>query len=169
MLRAEPRDSGPAASAAAFLAGLQEENAALVAFKRTLHAAQEALVEGDADRLGQLATDMASHIDLLARLGEQRSRHLAAQNLSAGAEGMAAWLKRNPEHAATGNKTWRELLAQAETSQQINQNNGVLIETRLQQNRLNLAVLQTVAASDGVYRPDGKMHPLRNTRTFSQV
>ena len=66
-------------------------------------------------------------------------------------------------------KIWRELLAQAETARQINHSNGLLIESGLQQNRLKLAVLQTAAALDGVYRPDGQLRPLRSARSLSQV
>ena len=162
-------DSDPAASAAAFVAGLQEERAALATFIGSLQAEQESLVQGDAERLADFAADNATHIDLLTLLGERRSRHLAAQNLTGSAEGMMTWMKRNPGFAAAVNKIWRELLAQAETAQQINQNNGILVESRLQQNRLQLAVLQTAAASDGVYRADGQLRPLRSARSISQV
>jgi flagella synthesis protein FlgN len=157
------------ASAAVFVAGLQEEREALAAFIGSLQAEQEALVRGDAERLADFAADNAAHIDLLTLLGEQRSRHLAAQNLTGDAEGMVTWMKRNPGFAAAVNKIWRELLAHAETAQQINQNNGVLIESRLQQNRQKLAVLQTAAVSDGVYRADGQLRPLRSARSLSQV
>ena len=169
MLRTASADAGPAASAAVFVAGLQDEQKALVAFVSSLQAEQEALVQGDADRLAELATGKASQIELLTLLGEQRSRHLAAQNLSGSAEGMITWLKRNPGFAAAVSKIWRGLLAQAETARQINQDNGILIESRLQQNRLKLAVLQTAAAPDGVYRPDGQLRPLRSARSLSQV
>ena len=169
MLRTASPDAGPAASAAVFAAELQDEHSALVAFIRLLRAEQDALVQGDADRLAELATDKAAQLELLTHLGELRSRHLAAQNLGAGAEGMLTWLRRNPGFAAAVSKIWRELLAQAETAQQINQSNGILIDNRLQQNRLKLVVLQTAANSDGVYRQDGQLRPLRSTRSLSQV
>lgn len=169
MLRTPSPDASPAASAAVFVAGLQDEQIALVAFTGLLQAEQDALVQGDADRLAQLATDKAARIELLTHLGELRSRHLAAQNLNGSAEGMLTWLSRNPGFAAAVGKIWRELLAQAETARQINHGNGLLIESRLQQNRLKLAVLQTAAALDGVYHPDGQMRPLRSARSLSQV
>ena len=169
MPRTASPDTGPAASAAVFVAGLQDEQVALVAFTGLLQAEQDALVQGDADRLAELATDKAARIELLTHLGELRSRHLAAQNLNASAEGMQAWLSRNPGFGAAVRKIWRELLAQAETAHQINHSNGLLIENGLRQNRLKLAVLQTAAAADGVYRPDGQMRPLRSARSLSQV
>jgi flagella synthesis protein FlgN len=169
MLHTASTDAGPAASAAVFVAGLQDEQIALVAFTGLLQAEQDALVQGDADRLAELATGKAAKIELLTLLGELRSRHLSAQNLRGNAEGMLAWLKRNPGFATAVGKIWRELLAQAETARQINHSNGLLIESRLQQNRLKLSVLQTAAASDGVYRPDGQLRPLRSVRSLSQV
>lgn len=169
MLRIAPLGAGPAPSAADFVAGLQDEQIALADFTSLLQAEQDALVEGDADRVAELANDKAAQIRLLNQLGELRSRHLAAHDLNGNAEGMLIWLSRNPEFGAAVREIWRELLAQAETARQINHSNGLLIESRLQQNRMTLAVLQNAAAADGVYRPDGQLRPLRSARSLSQV
>lgn len=169
MLRTAPPDASPAESIAVFVAGLQDEQAALVAFAGLLQAEQDALVQGDTDRVAELAADKTDKIDALTRLGERRSRDLAAQNLENNAAGMLAWLKRNSNRGATAGKIWRELLVQAEAARRINATNGLLIQSKLQQNRLRLAVLQTAAASGGVYRPDGQLGPLRSTRSLDQV
>ena len=169
MPRTADADTGAAPGAAAFAVGLQAEHDALGAFVSLLQLEQEILIQGDAERLASLAPDKAAKINLLAILGEQRNRHLASQSLSANTEGMRAWLKRNPGFAAGVSKTWKELLARAETARQINQNNGILIESRMHQNRQKLAVLQLTTASDGVYRPDGRLRPLQRARSISQV
>ena len=169
MLRTASPDAGPAASAAVFVAGLRDEHAALVAFTGLLQAEQDALVQGDADRLGELAADKAAKLELLTHLGEQRNCHLASQSLDASAEGMLAWIKRNQGFSAAVTKIWQALLAQAEKAQQLNNNNGALIASRQQQNRLKLSVLQTAAAPDGVYRADGQLRPLRSARSITQV
>lgn len=169
MLSGTPKDAGPAANAAVFAAGMQDERIALVAFTGLLEAEQDALIQGDADRLAELAPEKASQIELLIHLGESRNRYLAAQDLNPSAAGMLAWLNRNPGFATAVRKIWRELLAQAEKAQQINHDIGLLIERRLQQNRLKLAVLQTAAAPDGTYRPDGQLRSLRSARSISQV
>ncbi len=104
MPRAAPPYPGPAASAAEFAAGLQDETIALVAFTGLLQAEQDALVQGDADRLAQLASQKTTQLELLTHLGESRNRHLAAQNLNANAEGMLGWLNRNPGFAAAVRK-----------------------------------------------------------------
>ena len=162
-------DTGAPANAAAFAAALQAEHEALGAFIGLLQTEQEVLVQGDAERLASLVPEKAAKINLLSALGEQRNRHLARHDLSRNAEGMLAWLKRNPGFAAAVGKIWRELLACAETARRINRSNGLLIDSGLQQNRLKLAVLQTAAAPDGVYRPDGQLRPLRSARSLSQV
>ena len=164
MLRADTPSTGPAASAAVFVAGLQDEQAALTAFTTLLQAEQDALVEGDTDRLGAIAADKAAQIALLTHLGEQRNRHLAEQELSGSADGMLAWMGRNPGFAAAVKKIWRELLAQAEKARQINDNIGMLIERRLQHTRVQLAVLQSAAAAVGVYRADGQLRPQQGAR-----
>lgn len=169
MLHAASADCDPAAGAAVFAAGLQSEQDALGAFINLLQAEQQVLVHGDAERLAQLAPDKAAHIDRLTRLGEQRKRHLSAQNLADSAQGMLAWMNRNLGFAAAVRTLWRELLARAESARQLNQSNGLLIENWLQQNRLKLAVLQSAAAADGVYRPDGQLRPLRSARSLDQA
>ena len=163
-----PAQTGPDA-AAEFAAGLKKEHAALAVFTRLLQAEQDALVQGDIDRLAELGNDKQVQLELLAYLGECRNRHLTKQNLNANAEGMMAWLNRNPGFAAAVRKIWQELLAQAQKAQQLNQQIGELIASRMQQNRLKLAVLQAAAAPDGVYRPDGQLRPLHNPRFLSQI
>lgn len=169
MSRTVAADSNAAPGAAAFAAGLQAEQDALGAFVSLLQQEQEVLIQGDAERLALFAPDKAARINLLTVLGEQRNRHLASQNLTRSAEGMMTWLRRHPGFAPSVSKIWKELMARAESARQINHSNGVLIDNRMQQNRLKLAVLQMTTASDGVYRPDGQLRPLRRARSISQV
>lgn len=161
--------SSPLASPEAFAATLQSEQEALGAFIHLLQTEQEILVSGDADRLSALAPDKAAQIELLGHLGENRKRQLALQNLPDSADGMLAWMSRHSSLAAPVRKIWRELLAQAETARQLNETNGKLIDGKLQQNRLKLAVLQSAAGSDGVYRADGQLKPTRGTRSLDQA
>jgi len=164
-----PTDSSAAADATAFAGMLQTEHDALGAFVRVLQAEQEVLIKGDADRLAELASDKAAQIELLSGLGLRRKRHLAAQNLPDNADGMRSWLRCNLACATPAPKIWLDLLAYAETAQQINASNGLLIEERLRQNRLKLAVLQTAQASESVYQPDGRFYPPNTGRILGQV
>jgi flagellar biosynthesis protein FlgN len=169
MLHTAPPQRGPAPDAAAFAAGLQAEQDALGNFIRLLQAEQDILVRGDADGLAALAPDKAAQLDLLSALGERRKRCLAAQDLADSADGMRTWFERIGGSATPMRNTWQELLARAKTAQRLNQSNGALIENQLQQNRLKLAVLQSAAASDGVYRRDGQLRPLRSARPLDQA
>jgi flagella synthesis protein FlgN len=163
MLPTRTGDLPSAASASDFLLGLSDEQLALAALTDLLRSEQGALVQGDADRVAALAADKEERIKTLARLSEQRSARLVSQGLKGSAEGMHIWIQRHPEYAGSARTTWQQLLAGAEAARQLNQCNGVLIENKLKQNRLRLAVLQTAGALDGVYRADGRLSSLRST------
>ena len=170
MLDTASRDTGSPANAEGFVAGLVSERLALGSMCRLLQVEQGALVQAQGDRVAELAVDKASQIATLSGLADQRSRHLAAQGLSGNAEGIKVWLSRHPELATAAKKAWLELMAVAETARQLNQDNGILIDSKLQQNRQKLAVLQSSAASsDGVYHSDGRLSPMRSARSFSQA
>ena len=170
MLRTSSRNTELAANPEGFVAGLVDERIAFSSICSLLQVEQEALVQGQADRVADLAVDKATQIESLSRLADQRSRHLTLQGLSGNAEGIKVWLNRNPALALTAKKAWSELMAVAETARQLNQDNGILIESKLQQNRQKLAVLQSSGvSSDGVYHSDGRLSPLRSARSFIQA
>ncbi len=159
----------PATSAEDFAQVLRAELDALGSFVSVLQAEQEILVQGDADRLAELMPDKSYKIELLTFLGQQRKRHLTSQDLTDSADGMLTWLRRNPGFAAAVRKIWKDLLSKAETARQLNESNGLLIETGLQQNHMKLAVLRNASASEGVYRADGRFGHLNNSRSFIQA
>lgn len=170
MLRTASGNTASAASAKGFVASLIEERVALISFGRLLQAEQDALIKGQADRVAELAADKANQIVTLSRLADQRSRYLASEGLSGNAEGIKIWLSRNPELASAGKKAWLELMTVVKTARQLNQDNGILIESKLQQNRQKLALLQASGtASEGVYHADGRLSPLRSARPLSQA
>lgn len=154
------------APATAFAAALQAEHDALAAFLSLLQAEQEILVHGDADRLAQLAPDKARQIEQLISLGHERNRYLEGQGLGANSQGIQTWLAAQP---TAMRKTWRELLRSAETAQRLNNSNGLLIESRLQQNRMKLSVLQAAVSPGGLYRADGQLSPPARVRALSQA
>jgi len=154
------------ATAPAFAGVLQAEHDALAAFLSLLQAEQEILVHGDADRLAQLAPDKARQIEELSRLGHERNRYLEGQGLGANSQGIKTWLE---TQSITLRRTWRELLRRAQAAQQLNKSNGLLIESRLQQNRMKLSVLQAAASPGGLYRADGQISLLHRARALGQV
>lgn len=162
-------NSVPDANAAAFAAVLQAEHNALGAFVSLLQAEQEILIHGNADRLAAIAPEKSAQTDLLTRLGQKRDRYLAGQNLALSAQGVETWFSGQPAIAVTARRTWRESLRRAEMARQLNIDNGLLIETRMQQNRQRLTVLQAAVGSEHVYRPDGQLGPFRSGRQISRV
>ena len=170
MVRNTSGDAGFPVNAQAFVAGLVSERIALSSICRLLQVEQGALVQAQADRVAELADDKATQLDALSGLADQRNRHLTSQGLSGNAEGFQLWLSRNPELASAAKKAWSELMAAAETARQLNQDNGVLIESKLQQNRQKLAALQSSGTlPDGVYHSNGRLSTLRSARSFSQA
>ena len=159
----------PPLDGTAFAAALQAECAAVGAFIDLLEKEQEILVRGDADQLARLGPDKAALIDRLTRLGTVRERHLAEHRLDLGSNGIETFLNGPSGPGPSVCAGWRQLLASAEIAHQINVNNGRMIDTRLQRNRLQLTVLQTAAAGDGVYHADGQLRPLYRARPLSQV
>ena len=170
MLRTASGDTEYSANAEGFVAGLDNERMALSAICGLLQLEHVALVQAQADRVAELAADKAKQLEALSHLAEQRRRHLTAQGLSGSSEGIKVWMSRNPGLALAAKKAWFELMAVAETAQQLNNDNGILIENKLQQNRQKLGVLQSSgSAPDGVYHSDGRLSPLRSARSFSQA
>jgi len=159
----------PDANTAAFAAVLQAEHDALGAFVSLLQAEQEILIHGDADRLAAIAPEKAAQIDLLTRLGQKRDRYLGDQNLASSAAGVETWFSRQSVDTAATRKTWRESLRRAEMARQLNISNGLLIDSKMQQNRQRLSVLQSATGSDHVYRANGQLGPFRSGRQIGQV
>lgn len=167
MLAANPAFSSPSDLAQS----LDAELTAFRDFVQVLQTEQEALVQGDIDRLIELARLKSEKVVLLSQLAEQRSRFIAAQGFDPAHGGMGQWLaQHNSSQTARLSETWKQLLEQAETAKQLNQINGSLIETRLRHNQQALAVLQAAAnQSNSLYGPDGQTHSSGLGRQIGKV
>lgn len=163
------RTSAPDPAFAVFASLLQAEHDALGTFISLLQTEQKTLVQGDADRLAALAPEKSAQIDLLARLGLKRDQFLKDQKLDLSSAGVEAWLGRQPAGAAATRKIWRESLRRAEKARQLNLDNGILIQTRMQQNQQRLSALQGAAGQNNAYRPDGQLGPFRGGRSLGRV
>ncbi len=146
---------------------LQAEHDALAAFVSLLQAEQEILVHGDAGRLAELAPDKERQLQHLARLGEECRRTLQSNGIDLSAQA-PSWLDGQAD-ATAARKLWSELLVRARAAREINRSNGLLVESRLQQNRMKLSVLQAAASPEAVYRSDGLLHAARRAGPLRQV
>ncbi len=147
---------------------LVEEVAQLRGFLVLLEKEQQALIDGDIDRLMPLAAEKTDIFGRLARLGEARGKTLAGNGLSADRQGMDNWLKRHPEMPGA-RKVWEELVALAEKGSAMNQTNGKLIATRLANNQQALSTLLAAANQAALYGPDGQARPVGGGRSLGSV
>lgn len=141
-------------------------------FVQTLQTEQEALIQGDIDRLIELARLKSEKVILLSQFADRRNRFLAAQGVNPEHGGMGNWLhqQHGSQTAQQLSETWQQLLEQAEIAQQLNRVNGTMIESRLRHNQQALAVLQAAAnQSISLYGPDGQTHASGLGRPLGKV
>lgn len=159
------------ANAEELAASVQAELDAFQQFVQVLQTEQEALIQGDIDRLIDLTRIKSEKVVLLSQLAAKRARFLASQGFAAEQGGMEKWLTR---HDADGPRkispTWGSLIEQATRAQHLNQTNGVMIETRLRHNQQALTVLQAAALQQSsIYGPDGQTHVSGMGRALGKV
>lgn len=147
---------------------LIEEAARLRDFLVLLEKEQQALADGDVERLMPIAAEKTELFGRLAQLGESRGRALAAEGLAADRQGMESWLGRHPDQAGA-KQDWLALLAMAEKARALNQTNGKLIATRLAHNQQALATLMNAANQASLYGPDGQARPVGGGRSLGSV
>ncbi len=160
----------PIQSAADLAQSLDAELGAFRNFVLMLQTEQDALVQGEVDRLIDLARLKSEKVVLLSQFAERRSRFLVAQGVDPAHDGMEKWLHRNADQARQIGAAWSQLLEQAKLAQHLNQTNGVMIETRLVHNQQALAVLKAAAnQGSGLYGPDGHTRSLGLGRPLGKV
>jgi flagella synthesis protein FlgN len=115
---------------------------------------QQALVEGDVDRLETLASSKAELLRQLAGLADKHNRYLARQGLRPDRGGMKTWLAKSADAKVAA--AWSESLQLAEAVRQLNQTNGAMITARLNHNQEALAALLGAASAASLYGRDGQ-------------
>ena len=144
--------------ASEFIANLLVEHRTFDEFVELLQTEQEALQQGDVDRLVALAQLKSNIVVTLAQIEDQRNRKLAAAGFRPDPVGMGTWLKQHAVDFPSAEKTWTELLSKARQAQMLNQANGIMIEQKLRHNQQALAILQAAANQASTYGPDGHTH-----------
>lgn len=124
-------------------------------FSDTLLSEQKTLIDGDIAALTALSKEKQSQIELLNRAADVRLKRLTAQGFSSDIKGMETWLTQS---TSAIQDTWRTLLEVAAAARELNQANGVLIQTRMQHNQQALGALMTAANQAKLYGPDGQAH-----------
>jgi len=134
---------------------LTAENEALRSFIEVLRKEQQVLLKGETDLLGGFAGPKSQLVLELTKLGEMRLqllRHCGATPDRAGMEQVL-----NEHYAGDGRETeqWEQLLQLATTAHQINNSNGLLIDTRMKSTQRALHTLFSSARLPAAYAPDG--------------
>ncbi|MBW8328530.1 MAG: flagellar protein FlgN [Thiobacillus sp.] len=129
------------------LAGLKRENAAWQALLQVMQEEEQALVNGDADRLAVLNTAKLTQLQSLGDHAQSRLAALRAAGHTPDHPGMDAWLA---QHGQAEHRTrWQQLCGMEQEAQAMNQRIGSLIELRLSSTRQALNVLIHSATSQG--------------------
>jgi flagellar biosynthesis protein FlgN len=138
----------------ALLATVIDETAAVAAFEALLAYEQKALTAAKPiEVLPSLIEQKTVLTEQLAALEKQRDGHLEALGLPRGFAGMQQAVAGDEELTAH----WQELLAAAKRAQRGNNNNGVLIRTRMEFNRKTLSAMRIAPVKSGFYGPDGRV------------
>lgn len=140
------------------LNAFQTELAAIRRFIDLLQREQSALVNADVNQLISLSSEKGEQADQLAKLSLQRVNML--RNLGVATEKLQIeqWLRTQPREVA---EAWKTLVDAAKVAQELNQVNGKLIETRMQNNQQALNVLMGAANKSSVYGADGQPRALQ--------
>jgi flagella synthesis protein FlgN len=138
----------------ALLATVIEEVVAVEAFESLLAYEEKALTAASPlETLPSIIEQKVALTGQIAVLERTRDEQLGALGLPAGFAGM--------EQAVIGdevlNARWRELLDLAGRAKRSNNNNGVLIRTRMEYNRTALAALTIAPVKSAFYGPDGRV------------
>ena len=145
---------------AEFVANLQLEQDAIKRFIEILEKEQNALVQGNIENLDYLTSQKTQITKKLAVLGDKRDQYLATQGLSLDTECINNVVPSEDNNTLIST-IWTELLQLAKTAKQLNQTNGTIISTRLQQSQQALAALKSAAGTVSLYGPKGQTMAIR--------
>jgi flagella synthesis protein FlgN len=151
---------------AEFAASLRLERDAVKTFIGILQKEQNALIQGGGEDLDFLASNKAQMVKQLADFGELRNRYLESRGLARDSKGMDAWLAASAARSGASSTVWSDLLRLARIAQQLNQTNGVIIETRLQNYQRAFAALQGAAGITALYGPKGQIFGMGSARAL---
>ena len=137
------------------LHSLKLENAAWQALLQVMQEEEQALIDGDADRLALLNTAKLTQLQSVSEHARSRHADLLAAGHTPDHPGMDAWLTQHgqPEHRAR----WQQLCDMEQKARAMNQRVGALIDMRLTSTRQALNVLIHAATSQsGLYDQAGQ-------------
>lgn len=155
-VQAQAHSAFPTASPTGFAENLAAETEALRQFLQILHSEQQALKQGNIDKLVEFARLKSEQGVRLSQLGTNLNRLLSQQGLGETPEDIRQLIQReDPDDRHGLAQRWEELLDLAKQAQDMNRLNGAMIEALLKHNQQALAILQEAAKQTSLYGPDG--------------
>lgn len=149
---------------------LEQTNAALQDFLAAIAAERDCLINGDINRLSELAEKKSALATRLAGLEAKREAALAADGFGVGREAAAAWLKTVPAASRQGAaNVWQQCQERAAEASRENAINGKLIAARLQQNHQALSTLRGETATTATYGADGQQKAASGRRPLGSA
>jgi flagellar biosynthesis protein FlgN len=138
----------------ALLATVVEEIAVVSAFESVLGFEEKALIAASPlEVLPSIIEQKTELTERISALEQQRDVQLGELGHGSGFAGMEAAVAGD----AALTEQWTQLLAVAERAKRRNNDNGVLIRTRMEFNRKTLAALRVAPEKAGFYGPDGRV------------
>ena len=141
-----------------FMNELETEKNVLCAFIEILKKEEHALIDGKIDEIDYLTSDKSRLIEELIQLDDKRSEYMKQQGLSFEKNIVNAWLTEQCADQPDVKVLWDELLRLAQTAQQLNHTNGLIISNHLQHNQRAFAALHCAAGNVSLYGPRGQTY-----------
>lgn len=155
---------------AGFAENLAAETEALQRFVQILQSEQEALTQGDIDKLVEYARLKSEQVVRLSQLGANRQRILKQYGLGSAQNDISQVIRReDPDGRRCLEQHWDNLLDLAKHAQDTNRLNGAMIESQLKRNQQALAILQESAKQTSLYGKDGHAQALGLGRRLGKV
>ncbi|MBA2484079.1 MAG: flagellar protein FlgN [Nitrosomonas sp.] len=140
---------------AEFVTNLQLEQDAIKDFIDILKQEQNALVDGRVEDLDFFASHKTELIKKLSDYADKRDQYLIEKGLNLNPQVIHNFFI-TEENVVEIGAIWTELLRLTKIVQQLNQINGTIITTRLQQTQQALSALQNAAGTVSLYNPKGQ-------------
>jgi flagella synthesis protein FlgN len=122
--------------------------------KQLLELEQSVLIENEADKLSNTLEEKNKLITEINLLEKQRVHHLGQLGHRNDAAGMQAFLE---QHASSSlPQAWQSLMEVSAQAQELNRNNGMLINRQLNRNQQALNILRKNDPHSSTYGADGQ-------------
>lgn len=153
-----------------FTENVMAETQVMQRFVQILQAEQEALTQGDIDKLAEYARIKSEQGVQLSQLNTNRQRILKLYGLGSTADDIGLVIRReDPDGGRRLTQHWENLLDLAKQAHDINRLNGAMIESQLKRNQQALAILQESAKQTSLYGKDGHSQALGLGRILGKV